>query len=47
MEPMYNLDSDQILTLRDSDVSEGTIVFNKTDKKWQGWNGTEWINLNE
>lgn len=45
--PQENLDSDEILNLMDIDKPAGTIIFNTTENKFQGWNGTEWVNLNE
>jgi len=42
-----NLDSDEKNTLTSENLQKGTIIFNSTTNKFQGWNGTEWVNLNE
>lgn len=44
--PVENLDSDEILNLLDVDKPKGVIIFNTTDNKFQGWNGTTWVDLN-
>tara|TARA_B100000424_G_C22687644_1_gene376126 strand:+ start:221 stop:388 length:168 start_codon:yes stop_codon:yes gene_type:complete len=28
-----------------SDVTQGTIIFNTTTNKFQGYNGTDWVDL--
>ena len=28
-------------------LQPGIIIFNTTVNTFQGWNGTEWVNLNE
>lgn len=42
-----NLDSDEKSTIVNEDLQKGVIIFNTTENKFQGWNGTEWVNLNE
>ena len=42
-----NLDSNQINTLTTENLQKGIIIFNTTINKFQGWDGTKWVNLNE
>ena len=43
--PQENLDSDEILNLLDVDKRKGIIIFNTTTSKFQGYNGSAWVDL--